>query len=441
MEQKIGFITIGHRDYPNNVGLRMAKKAILNLRREGVNVFFKNEAIVDPIRARELALELAGKDLDGIILFLGTWIEAPVAMAILREVEQLPLALWGFPMFEKNGRLESTGSLVALFVLQGTLRRMGIPFKSIMGGMDDKRAILKALVFSRVACVKKALKRTRLGLVGYASMGMYPGTFDHVLLRKIIGPEVEHIDNYLLIDRANKVNGVKIEDFISRLSKKATPEGVSQEILEKTARLYQALSELIQDYKLDAVNLKCQYELSQIYGCVPCVPLSFLSDEGIVSSCEGDVLTGVTMTILHHLSNQTIYYGDVLDFRDESILLSSCGFAPFSLANPEDEIKVKDIGHPGFNGPVCSFTLKKGKVTVARLNEEVGNYTLLFTTGEGIETKLRQERFPALKIELKTDIQRFLYCLESQHLAVCYGDWTQELLDLCYFLNIKAKKL
>lgn len=441
MEQKIGFITIGHRDYPNNIGLRMAKKAILNLRREGVNVVFKNKAIIDPIRARELALELAGKDLDGVILFLGTWIEAPVAMAILREVEQLPLALWGFPMFEKNGRLESTGSLVALFVLQGTLRRMGIPFKSIMGAVDDKRAISEALVFSRVAYVKKALKRTRLGLVGYASMGMYPGTFDHVLLRKIIGPEVEHIDNYLLIDRANKVNEVKIEDFISRLNKKATLEGVSQEILEKAARLYQALSELIQDYQLNAVNLKCQYELSQIYGCVPCVPLSFLSDEGTICSCEGDVLTGVTMTILHHLSGQTIYYGDVLDFRDQSILLSSCGFAPLSLANPEDEIKVKDIGYPGFNGPVCSFTLKRGKLTLARLNEEVGNYTLLFTTGEGIETKLRQGRFPALKIKLDTDIQRFLHNLESQHLAMCYGDWTQELLDLCHFLNIKANKL
>ena len=102
---------------------------------------------------------------------------------------------------------------------------------------------------------------------------------------------------------------------------------------------------------------------------------------------------------------------------------------------------MKDIGYPGFNGPICSFTLKRGKITLARLNEEVGDYTLLFTTGEGIETKLRQERFPALRIKLDTDIQRFLHNLESQHLAMCYGDWTQELLDLCYFLDIKANKL
>jgi len=441
MQPKIGFLVVGHPDYPNDIGIDMTRQAVEKLKEENIKIVFFDQPQLDAVNAREAAVSLISKDIDGVILFLGTWIEAPVAMAALREVEHLPLALWGFPMFEKNGKLESTGSLVALFVLQGALKRMSIPFKSIMGAVEDKRAISEAISFSRVSYVKKALKRTRLGLVGYASMGMYPGTFDHVLLRKIIGPEVVHLDNYLLIDGSNKVNEAKIQDFISKLSRRATVEGVSREMLEKAGRLYQALRELIEDYQIDAVNLKCQYELSRIFECIPCVPLSLLSDEGIVCSCEGDVLTGITMTILHYLSSQTIYYGDILDFRDQSILLSSCGFAPFSLANPGDEIKVRDIGCPGFNGPICSFTLRRGKLTLARLNEGVGNYTLLFTSGEGIETELRQEKFPALKIKLNTNVQRFLSNLESQHLAMCYGDWTQELLDLCQFLNIKANSV
>jgi len=441
MQPKIGFIVIGNHSYPNDIGIDMARQAVERLKKENIKVVFFDQPQLDPVGSTETMMRLTKEDVDGIIIFLGTWIEAPVAMAALREVEHLPLALWGFPMFKKNDRLESTGSLVALFVLQGTLKRMGIPFKSIAGCGDDKRAISEAISFSRASYVKKTLKRIRFGLVGYASMGMYPGTFDHLLLRKIIGPEVVHIDNYLLVDTANKVSDAKVQDFISRLNEKATVEGVPLKILEKAARLYQALKKLIQDYQIDTVNLKCQYELSRIFGCIPCIPLSFLSDEGIVCSCEGDVLTGVTMNMLHHLTGQTVYYGDVLDFREQSILLSSCGFAPFSLANPEDEIKVRDIGYPGFNGPICSFALKRGKLTLARLNEGIGDYTLLFTTGEGIETELRQGKFPALKIRLHTDIQRFLHSLESQHLAMCYGDWTQELLDLCHFLNIKANKL
>ncbi|MCD6232037.1 hypothetical protein J7K28_05370 [Candidatus Aerophobetes bacterium] len=441
MQPKIGFIVAGHRDYPNDVGINMARKAVEELKKKNIEVIFFDQPQLDSINARKTAIRLISEDVDGVVFFLGTWIEAPVAIAALREVEHLPIALWGFPMFKKNSRLDSTGSLVALFVLQGTLRRMGIPFKSIMGTTDDKKAISQVISFSRASCVKKALKRTRLGLVGYASMGMYPGTFDHALLRKIIGPEVIHLDNYLLINKTIKVSKIKMQDFISKLNEKATVEGVPQEVLEKAARLYQALKELIDGYQLNAVNLKCQYELSQVYGCIPCVPMSLLSDEGIVCSCEGDVLTGITMVVLNYLSNQAIYYGDVLDFRNQDILLSSCGFAPFSLANPRDKIKVREIGHPGFNGPICSFTLKRGKLTLARLNEKVGDYTFLFTCGEGMETELRQGRFPALRIKLNTDVQEFLYSLESQHLAMCYGDWTQELFDLCHFLNIKANKL
>ena len=438
MEQKLGFIVVGHRNYPNDIGLLMAKKAVLNLRKKKVNVVFKDEAIVDPLRARELALEMVGEDLDGVIFFMGTWIEAPVAMAAIRELEYLPLAIWGFPMFEREGKLDSTGSFVAFCVLKGALERIGLKCKYLVGAVDDEDTLLQAKSFTQAAFAKKALKRTRVGLIGYASMGMYSGTFDHLLLRSTIGPEVEHLDTYLLIKKAEELTSSQIEEIVEKIKMKGEidPE-IKPEILEKVARLYGGLKDLVKKYSLNAVCVKCQYELSQVYGCTPCVPLSLLADEGTVCACEGDVPTTVTMAILHYLTDQSIYYGDILDVKGKNILLSSCGFAPFSLANPEDKIKIKDIGHPGFTGLISSFTLKRGKITFARLNEGKGSYRMNIGTGEGIETELRQGRFPALRVKIDGSMDKFLETIASQHYAIAYGDIVKSLLDLCQILNIE----
>ena len=77
------------------------------------------------------------------------------------------------------------------------------------------------------------------------------------------------------------------------------------------------------------------------------------------------------------------------------MLLSSCGFAPMSLAHEPDGATVRELGHPGFDGIICSCTLKRGKVTFARLVEGRGDYRLVYGTGVGVETELRQGRFPA----------------------------------------------
>ena len=44
-----------------------------------------------------------------------------------------------------------------------------------------------------------------MGLFGYAALGIYTATFDTVSLRRKIGPEIHHIDQWLLIKRMEEV--------------------------------------------------------------------------------------------------------------------------------------------------------------------------------------------------------------------------------------------
>ena len=441
MPPKIGVLLIGHPDYPNDIGLQFASEAVKALEARGVQVLFEAVPLTGPLPAREAGIRLAAQDPDGVIVFLGTWIECPTALQAIREIEHLPFAVWGYNMFPWQGRRESTGSFVAAAVLKGALDRMQYRPAYILGLPAEEQAADRAAVFCRAAHAIKRLKRTRVALIGYAAMGMYPGTFDHVLMRRRIGPEVEQIDTYTLIRAAEALPEEAVRATAEELRAKAEVRAEEGRLL-KSARLAAGLRQILRDGAFDAVNVKCQYELSQQYGMTACLPVSLVADDGIVAGCEGDLVTTVTQCLLQYISGEVGCYGDILDLTGSRMLLSSCGFAPFSLCNPEETACICELGHPGFDGLISSCTLRRGRVTFARLVEgSQGEYRLNYGTGTGVETDLRQGRFPALEVELDGDPDRLWRTIASQHFALCYGDVSAEIEDVCGWLGITTNRV
>lgn len=435
---KIAFIRVAHKDYQDDISREKGKQAINSLKANNIDFFTNDEPLVEPVEAREFGYKICSENVDGVLIYFDTWAEPAVAMSLVQEVKHLPLAIWGFPMFDYKGRMESTGSFVALSVFSGSLKRLEIHHKYIHGLPDDKKILDEIRSFSNVADTIRSLRATRIGLVGYAAMSMYSGTFDHLMLKGIIGPEVLQIDSYTLIKIADSTNKTQYDEFVRKVKKYARISDKVKPIhLEKEGRLYYAIKELVKEFDLDSINIKCQYELSQDYKCIPCPALSLIAEEGIVSGCEGDILTTTSQVILNYLTGQTITYGDILSVSNGEALFSACGFAPYSTALEPDKVMLNDIGHPGFNGPVVSLVMKKGKVTYMRLNEKKGGYIMSLGTAEGLDTELRQGRFPALKFKFNGSEKKFLEALHSQHYALCYGDHTRELIDLCDFLGLE----
>lgn len=445
MSGRLAFVIVGHPDYQNEVAEGIAQSCVDRLRDEGLDVLFDGRAAVTPWAAAGRAREAVRSGVEGVFLFLGTWIEAPTALAAIREFEHLPFAVWAFPMFERDDRRESTGSFVSYAVLHGALERMEYRCKWLLGLPEDEATIASAVAFARAAHAVEWLKRARMGLIGYASMGMYCGTFDHVLLRRMIGPEVEHWDTYSLLRSVEYVQ----EQEPSRIGRvveevrqtAAVADDVSPDDLATAGALAVALRDLADERRLEAINVKCQYELSQQFGMTACVPLSLLADWGTVAACEGDVLVTVSMLLLKGLTDQVPAYGDIVDLQGGRMLLSSCGFAPFSLAHDEGARRICRFTHPGFRGILSSLTLRQGPVTFARLAEGRGDYRLLYGTGTGVDTELREGVFPALEVELDGDPQRLLDTLAGQHLALCYGDVSDSLEDVCRLWGIEAVRI
>lgn len=439
---KIGFVNVCHEDYVNESALRMADLAVNGLIKKGIDIYQIEEPVTNSLSAEKAGKELLKNEVEGVILFLGTWIECPVALSVIREVEHLPMCLWGFPMFMEDGKLSSTGSYVSFAMFKGTMDRVGYRFKAVLGLPDDTGTLKEATVFAVAASCSERLKRTRIGLVGYTSMSIYPGTFDHVFLRVKIGPEIEQIDSYSLINAAEMLSEAECIDVTEYLGKNAKiRDDVTNNDLSKVSKLCTALRKLTKEKNLKSINVKCQYEFSKEYKMVMCVPLSILAEFGIVSSCEGDMLNTVSMVILNFLSGKTVTYGDVINHEGNVVKLSSCGFIPYSFGEEGQREIRKFMPHPGFNGIQNSFVPKPGRVTVMRLVEDRCDYHILYLTGEGLQTDLRQGYMPALDVRLDGDVGNFIRNYSGQHYAICYGDLTCEIEDLAKILGLKAIRI
>ena len=436
----IAFVTIAHEDYLDEVCLDMAKAAADGLAGEGVQVEVMGRPVTNYLEAREAGQKVCAMGVDGVIIFMGSWMECPNAMSVVREVEHLPICLWGFPMVERDGVLSSTGSFVSFTMFKGSLSRLGYRFASVLGLPDCPDVVAEAKRFCTAAGAMQAMKRLRIGYFGYTSMGIYTGTFDHVLMRGRIGPEILHYDSYSLINRAQGLGDEDCAGPLSRLRQYKIRDGVTQEDLAKAARFTQALLDICGRDGLHGVNIKCQYEFSKEYGFVMCMPLSLLAEYGIVSSCEGDMLCTASMSILGLLSGGIVAYGDSINCHGDVLTLSSCGFMPFSMGLPGGQ-EIRKCPHPGFSGIQCSFVQRPERVTAMRLIEDVGDYHILYFTGQGLETQLRQGYMPALDLRLDGGCDGFLREANGQHYAVCYGDMSKEIEAYAMLMGIRAVRV
>ena len=102
------------------------------------------------------------------------------------------------------------------------------------------------------------------------------------------------------------------------------------EKLENIARLGAVIDDLIAEYDLHAIAIRCWNELHLRYGIAPCLILCELNERGI-AACELDVTNAVMMGALYLAADHLVMlldvnnnYGD----SDDACIFFHCGPAP-----------------------------------------------------------------------------------------------------------------
>lgn len=377
---------------------------------------------------------------DLVVALLVSWIEAPNLIDTLREYFGKPLVLWSHTTIQLAGRKQTVGAFVAAGVIKQTLEDFDVPFTFVYGKPSDKGVLSE---IKKVYCVSKTvnkLKDARIGLIGYPALGMYTGTLDHITVKKEFGPEIIHLDQYQLIHKVESLGEEEIarvnEDIKRNIS---FGEGVEEKDITLSSKLYFVLKSLIRENGLDAVTVKCQYEMSQIFKYTPCVALSLLGNE-LPASCEGDLLTILTELILHYLADDIVTYGDIHEVLEDKLLFGACGFAPFSMSNKKDCIICK-WGWEAFGGVLNSSSLRRGKLTLARLSRDKEGFKMHVACGSAVGRSEWNEvdcpPYPGTDIALEGDTKRFAMELVSNHYAMVYADVKEELELFCKLLDIR----
>ena len=146
--------------------------------------------------------------------------------------------------------------------------------------------------------------------------------------------------------------------------KRRTGTCVPEQAFENITKLSVVLDEIIDEYQMDAVAIRCWLELQKQLGISPCVVLGTLNNQGIGAACEVDLGSAITLKALHLASGEAttcLDWNNNYADEDDKCILFHCGPVPQSLMAGPGRITDHDILINSV-GPGVSFGCNVGRI-------------------------------------------------------------------------------
>ena len=195
-------------------------------------------------------------------------------------------------------------------------------------------------------------------------------------------------------------------------------------------KLHKALSTIKEKYKLNGLTIRC-FDLLFKIKTTSCLSLALLNQDHIVSACEGDVPTMISMHILDKLTNQVGFQANPsrIDVSNSKMVLAHCTL-PLNMV---DDYKL-DTHFESQIGVAVKGELKEEVITIFKLSKNLKDYFV--TTGKIIRN-LNESNLCRTQIEVSIDnnIEYFLNRPYGNHHVVIYGDYVNEINQ--HMKNIK----
>lgn len=329
---------------------------------------------------------------DGVILSLPNFGDENGAIAALQDCG-VPILIQAYP--DDIGRMDFANrrdSFCGKFSVMDVFYQYGLPFTAFTPHVvsPDSDAFRKQLVdFAAICRVVKKMKRFSVGAIGARTTAFKTVRFDELTLQKY-GITTESLDLSELFMRVKDIK-TGADDFVlkrQRLLDYTNWQGVPEERIDMLAKVGVALDDIVSEFQLDAIALRCWVEIEKELHISPCVLMGEMNDRGIAAACELDVCNAVPMRALQAAAQMpaTVLdwnnnYGDEMD----KCILFHCGPVPQTLMTGKGHIEehkmfVKSIG------PDCSWGCNIGRIAAAPMtyaSSKTEDGQLKFYVGEG----------------------------------------------------------
>jgi L-fucose isomerase len=405
---------------------------------------------------RRAVEEIGTQNVTATILYIPIFTN-PAYVSLTARLLNMPLILMG-------NISPDTMSQLGLLASGGAIDQVGINCKRIIGDISDKAMKVSLLRHLKAVSLSRSLTGLTFGCIGGRSLGISTGTADTAQWQKIFGIDIEHIDQFELVRRANMVSDDEVAKYKSWIEslygkivyKKGRLEDAQ---MDKMIRSYLATRSIIRDYELDFIGIKCQPELSNGY-VLQCLNVQLINDpydadgmkEPIVCSCEADCDGALTMQILKIVSGgKPTALQDIAYIDNHSMVLANCGsMASYFSAlsdSPEENLKKvylqpHDFGEAG--GASTQFVAAANIYTYARLMRRDGKYWMAIIRGETEERSreaLKKYSWyrPTSFVRIQINSQDFFSEYGSNHIHCVCGDYVDDLAAFCQYRSIPCK--
>ena len=214
---------------------------------------------------------------DGVILCMPIFIDENGAVAALQDAN-VPILMQAYP--DEIGKMDFAhrrDAFCGKFSVTDVFYQYNIPFTvmkpHVVHPLSD--AFRKNLEdFAAVCRVVKGMKRFNLGCIGARTTAFKTVRFDEVTLQRY-GINVESFDLSELVFKVGqkKDTDKKVLEKVKRLENYTDFSLVPEKNKFTLAKISVVLDEYIEEYRLDAITLRCWNEMETVLRVCPCVLL------------------------------------------------------------------------------------------------------------------------------------------------------------------------
>ena len=436
--------------FPGELIADARKELVLACENNGYGYLMMDESLtrygaVETIQEGKLYADFLEKhrgEYDGIILCLPNFGDENGASVAFKEVD-VPILVQAYR--DEDGKMDFAhrrDALCGKLAMCNVLRQLGIRYtltRDFTVSPLDPSFAEDLRLFAATCRVVKGMRRFNVGAIGARTTAFKTVRCDEIALQnKRIN--IETIDLSLVFNKMDNIAQEKIA------KKKEVYETLSDfgtyppEKLENIARLGAALDELIEEYDLQAVALRCWNEFQTRYGIAPCLVLGELNERGIAASCELDIANAVMMRAVGLASDHPVMLLDVNNNYgndQDRIIFFHCGPVPASLMKGRGKIEEhlmfrKSFGEGsgvGINKGECI----SGEVTVGSFKTENGKLCAFVAEGELTDDPIQKEFFGVGKVFKKENANGMLNYMATNgyrhHICITPGRWSAAISE------------
>ncbi|WP_329149465.1 L-fucose/L-arabinose isomerase family protein [Streptomyces niveus] len=403
--------------------------------------------ISDAEEGAAAAEKLRAADCDLIVGFLTTYMTATMLVPVAQRSGAPVLLINLQPTEAMDHATFGTGEWLAycgacpLPEMANAFERVGVPFRSVSGHLEDERAWARIGRWVGAAGVRGALRKGRHGLMGHLYPGMYDVSTDLTMVPANLGGHVEVLEFDDLRVRTPRAGETAVAAKLAETRAAfEIAESVVEEDLVWAARVSVGLDRLVDDFALDSLayyHRGLEGEIHERLGAGMILGSSLLTARGVPACGEYELRTSLAMLITDRLgAGGTFTELQALNFRDGVVEMGHDGPANLTVCARRPVLRGLGVYHGKRGwGVSVECDVRRGPVTLVGLGQSRdGRYRLVAAVGKVVEGPLLEIGNTTSRVDFGRDPGEWTDAWSASgvghHWALAPGDIIPELRAL-----------